>query len=68
MLYATMKESYLSLLVMALTGSINHEAGACDWTSPGGCTAVQPMDPKKRFMGNDRPPWGQIFLQPHKNL
>jgi len=57
-----MKEAYLSLLLMALTGSLTDEAGACDVFSKGGCSVVRSFDPVERMKGNDWPPWGQTMV------
>lgn len=61
--YNVLAVKYLSLLEMALTGSLTDEAGRCNG-GEGGCALTQlaPYDNELRRNGNDWPPFGHTMV------
>lgn len=62
------RERYLHLIEMALTGSLHDEIGSCGG-GKGGCdlSQVKPFDPKLRDEGRDWPPLGHTMIG-HKRM
>lgn len=58
---------YLTLLEMALVGTLTDEAGQCEIWPPGSCNKTWPFEAYKRSSGLDWPPYGHTMIG-HKRL